>query len=207
MRPSADGRDTRNARGRATIRAIEHEAVRLALENGAAALTVDQICDAVGISQRTFFNHFDAKDDALLGWDLPQLSEQRTREYLADSSVGVLSGAMGLVDLPAELTEDPDLAHARFRVLTQSPALAERQGARLRPLAAEVAEIVRLKLTSIAGPDIGEERLQTAAALITQMAASLTLRPVLESPPQGAGALPDPSSGLEELRWVWERLI
>jgi len=181
--------------------------VRLALENGAAALTVDQICAAVGISQRTFFNHFDTKDDALLGWDLPQLNEQRTREYLADPAVGVLSGAIGLVDLPAELVDDPELAQARFRVLTQSPALAERQGARLHPLAMEVAGIVHLKLRSIASDEISEERLRSAASLVTQMAASLTLRPALEPPIASPTAAPDPLGGLEDLRWVWSRLI
>src|SRR4051812_45996541 len=134
MRPATDGSDTRNARGRATIRSIEREAVRLALEHGAAALTVDQICAAVGISQRTFFNHFDTKDDALLGWELPHLNERRVREYLADPKAGVLTGAIGLVDLPTELIDEPELARTRFRVLALSPALAERQGTRLRPL-------------------------------------------------------------------------
>ncbi|NEM91974.1 TetR/AcrR family transcriptional regulator [Galbitalea soli] len=222
MRPSADGRDTRNARGRATVRSIEREAVRLAQLHGSAALTVDQICEAVGITQRSFFNHFDTKDDALLGWELPRLSEQRTREYLADPQVGILSGALGLVELPSELTEDPDLVHARFRLIADSPWLIERQIGRLRPLAADVAEIVELKLRSVAGPDADAQQLRSAAATITAMAASLTIRPPLGEPEIGmagvgvapvenAGTpLPDPaaaSSGLEQLRWIWDRLI
>jgi AcrR family transcriptional regulator len=222
MRPSAGGRDTRNARGRATVRSIEREAVRLALEHGAAALTVDQICEAVGITQRSFFNHFDTKDDALLGWELPRLSEQRIREYLADARVGILSGALGLVELPSELAENPELVVARFRVLADSPWLAERQAARLRPLAVEVARVVELKLRSVAGSAMDDEKLRSAAATITAMAASLTLRPPIgpeqfTMPAPGAGddgrpdlPMPNPAaaaSGLDELRWIWDRLI
>ncbi len=219
MRPSADGRDTRNARGRATVRSIEREAVRLAQSHGAAALTVDQICEAVGITQRTFFNHFDTKDDALLGWELPRLSEQRVREYLADPDVGILSGALGLVELPSELAEEPQLVQARFRVLADSPGLAERQAARLRPLAMKVGEVVTLKLRSIADADIDARTIGSAASTITAMAASLTLRPAIAPPeplPGGAGpaelptSMPDPAaatSGLEDLRWIWDRLI
>jgi AcrR family transcriptional regulator len=218
MRPSADGRDTRNARGRATVRSIEREAVRLAQEHGAAALTVDQICGAVGITQRSFFNHFDTKDDALLGWELPRLSEARTRAYLADPNIGILSGALGLVELPSELTENPELVQARFRVLAGSPWLIERQVGRMRPLAAEVAGVVELKLRSVAGPDVDAQQLTSAAATITAIAASLTIRPPMGPPASGMTEvperpemqLPNPSaatSGLEDLRWIWDRLI
>lgn len=219
MRSSADGRDTRNARGRATVRSIEREAVRLAQIHGAAALTVDQICKAVGITQRSFFNHFDTKDDALLGWELPRLSELRVREYLADPNVGILSGALGLVELPSELAEEPELVLARLRVLADSPGLAERQAARLRPLAMKVGEVVNLKLRSIAAADMDASMIAAAASTITAMAASLTLRPTISPPAplsDGAGrtevpaSIPDPaaaSSGLEDLRWIWDRLI
>lgn len=207
MRPTTDGRDTRNARGRATTRSIERHAVRLALEHGTAALTVDQICAAVGISQRTFFNHFDTKDDALLGWELPQLSEERVREYLADPRVGVLEGAIALVDLPSELSDDPELARGRYTVLTRSPQLGERQAARLHPLALEVAEIVYLKLRALSPSDRDDALLRKAAGLITQMAASLTLRLALE-PLDPAAAVPSPSASvLDDLRWVWPQLI
>ena len=207
MRPSADGRDTRTARGRATVRAIEQQSVRLALEHGAAALTVDQICAAVGITQRSFFNHFDTKEDALLGWDLPRLSEQRAAEYLADPAVGILSGAMSLVDLPASFLDDPELMRDRFIVLSGSPALAQRQAVRMLGVARAVADVVLVKLQSIAAPDADPHQLQAAAHSITAMAAGLNLRG--SEPFGGPPAFPPPGGGtaLDELRWVWDRLI
>ncbi|MBK4347061.1 TetR/AcrR family transcriptional regulator [Lacisediminihabitans changchengi] len=225
MRPTADGRDTRNARGRATVRSIEREAVRLALQHGPAALTVDHICEAVGISQRQFFNHFDTKDDALLGWELPHLSAERRQAYLDDPAVGVLTGALTLVELPTEITEEQELVHARLRVMSAAPWLAARQTARMLPIAGQVAAVVELKLRTIAGADIPEDHIRSAAALITAMAAALTLRPPMPLPGPGdtnltatadlpaiaaPPGLPNPaatSSELENMRWIWNRLL
>lgn len=40
---------------------------RLTLEHGLTGFTVEQLCDEVGISRRTFFNYFPSKEDAVLG--------------------------------------------------------------------------------------------------------------------------------------------
>lgn len=52
-----------------TRTALRRAAVRLYLERGPSAVTVHDICEAVGISPRTFFNYFDTKDDAVFDWD------------------------------------------------------------------------------------------------------------------------------------------
>ncbi|NGO69075.1 TetR/AcrR family transcriptional regulator [Streptomyces boncukensis] len=52
-----------------TRSALRDAAVRLYLERGPAAVTVQDICEAAGVSQRTFFNYFDSKDDAVFDWD------------------------------------------------------------------------------------------------------------------------------------------
>lgn len=184
---------TSNARGRATARAIEVAAVRLASEHGAAALTVDQICAQAGIGQRTFFNHFPTKEDALLGSELPVLNEQRVREYLSDPHAPVLTAALGLVDVPGVGDE---LTALRVRVLGTAPTLAERQASRLRPLAAEVQGIVRLKLQAIE-PDMDDTDLDAAAALVTLLASTLLLQ----------GTTPGQAPPLGPLRRVWDRLL
>lgn len=184
---------TSNARGRATARAIEVAAVRLASEHGAAALTVDQICAEAGVKQRTFFNHFPTKEDALLGSELPALDEQRVREYLSDPHAPVLTGVIGLVDVPGAGDE---LTALRMQVLASAPTLAERQATRLRPLALEVQGIVRLKLQAIE-PDMDDADLDVASALITQLASTL----LLQADTTGEG------SPLDTLRRVWGRLL
>jgi AcrR family transcriptional regulator len=50
--------DTRAALAAATL--------RLCAEHGLAAVTVEQIATAAGVSYRTFFNHFSGKEEALL---------------------------------------------------------------------------------------------------------------------------------------------
>lgn len=193
-------RGNSNARGRATARAIESAAVRLATQHGAAALTVDQICAEAGVAQRTFFNHFDTKEDALLGQELPKIDEQRTREYLSSRETGVLSGALRLVDLSPLESDNPELLLARIEILKSSPALAERQASRLRPIAEEVRGIVLLKLKDL-GPERPSDDLEFAASLITQMASSLLLTTAL---PTNDGPMSRP---LEGLSWIWDRLL
>lgn len=212
MRPTDDGRDTRNARGRATVGAIEREAVRLALAGGVAALTVDQICAAVGISQRSFFNHFDTKEDALLGWDLPRLDEQRVAAYLADPDVGVLTGAMNLVAMPREFLDDPRLMAARWQLLSSTPTLGERQVARLRPIAQLVEGVVHRKLAALVASGIVTElddaALHRAAATITTIAGALVAQPPGLAP--GPPRRPDPlrtAEALHGLRGVWDRML
>lgn len=50
-----------------TSRGLVVEARRLFGERGLAGFTVEELCDAVGISRRTFFNYFASKDDAVIG--------------------------------------------------------------------------------------------------------------------------------------------
>lgn len=189
-----------NARGRATARAIESAAVRLATEHGVAAVTVDQICADAGIAQRTFFNHFDTKEDALLGKDLPWIDEQRAREYLSSTTIGVLAGALNLVQLPTPGDSDHELLLARIALLSTSPALAERQALRMRPLADEVQSIITLKLNDLA-PDRSPQELNSSAALITQIASTLMLTSALP------GLENSPTPTLHDLTWIWPQLL
>lgn len=62
----AGRRDRKKAETREALRSA---ALRLALEHGYEQLTVEAITEAADVSQRTFFNYFASKDDALLGPD------------------------------------------------------------------------------------------------------------------------------------------
>lgn len=134
------------AQGRAAVTsaAIEKSALELALTHGYAHVTVDMICEAAGVSQRTFFNHFPAKDDAILGRDLPRIDERAARRFIV-SSGPVLLDALELVDLPAKEGEVPRIDE-RMRVIAQSPTLMARQMERVTALEAELRDIITVRL-------------------------------------------------------------
>jgi len=65
-------------RTRALRRRMVVEARRATLEHGLHGFTIEQLCETVGVSRRTFFNHFASKDDAVLG-----IEQGATEEMLA----------------------------------------------------------------------------------------------------------------------------
>ncbi|OUS97684.1 hypothetical protein CA951_01275 [Rhodococcus sp. NCIMB 12038] len=52
-----------------TREALHRAAVRLYVKRGPDSVTVNDICNATGVSRRTFFNYFESKDEAVLDWD------------------------------------------------------------------------------------------------------------------------------------------
>ena len=69
----------------ATHSAITSAARALTAEHGLAGFTVEELCDQVGISRRTFFNYFPAKEDAVLGAPAT-LPEELTGPFVAAGS-------------------------------------------------------------------------------------------------------------------------
>jgi AcrR family transcriptional regulator len=59
-------RERKKAETREALRAA---AIRLFLEHGPSAVTVNDICEAARVSARTFFNYFESKEAALFAWD------------------------------------------------------------------------------------------------------------------------------------------
>ncbi|WP_421762430.1 TetR family transcriptional regulator [Devosia sp.] len=58
--------DLRQRRKLETTKLIREAAIGLARDNGVQTVTVEAICEAAGISQRTFFNYFPFKEAALV---------------------------------------------------------------------------------------------------------------------------------------------
>lgn len=61
------------------------EARRATIEHGLHGFTIEQLCETVGVSRRTFFNHFASKDDAVLG-----IEQGATEEMLGAYASGAL---------------------------------------------------------------------------------------------------------------------
>lgn len=72
----------RERKRRQTHAAIEDRATRLVLDRGLDIVTVEDICTAVGISRRTFFNYVDSKDIAVFGNTPRSPQQEEIAEFL-----------------------------------------------------------------------------------------------------------------------------
>lgn len=151
-------------RARATADAIESAALDLVLERGYDNVTVDLICDAAGVSQRTFFNHFPTKDDAMLGRDRPSIDQHAARRFIIGNGP-LISDALALIAPP-----DPDkpssLLAARMRAIASSPALLAGHTGRITELDTELSEIITLRLEN-QRPDAEPREREADAAMVS----------------------------------------
>lgn len=172
MGDTADSVGLRERKKRATQLAIERTAIDLALEHGYDNVTVEMICDAVTISQRTFFNYAGSKERAVLGIDPPLPGEEARGAYVAGM------GGTPLRDLVAMIATmfsssgksvEADLFRKRRQVLEANPTLALREFARMEETQTAVVDLVRTRLLAD-DPD----RDETDASAEARMTVSLT---------------------------------
>ncbi|GAA0965288.1 TetR/AcrR family transcriptional regulator [Actinocorallia libanotica] len=159
----------RERKKRATRAALVEAAVRLAAEHGAENVTVEAISEAAGVSPRTFFNYFDARDDVfvMIGAE----SSTRIRR-------GVLEAPSGLSPLEAlreamaaelaEVEQEHELWSLHAEVLRSSPHLLVRGLCVHMADEIELAETLAERVGSRPGgraEDSGEEDGQRRPAL------------------------------------------
>jgi AcrR family transcriptional regulator len=65
---------------------LETAAVTLVLHDGLEHATLDAICESAGVSNRTFFNYFDSKEDAILGLTDSEITDDSVAEIMAAHS-------------------------------------------------------------------------------------------------------------------------
>lgn len=157
-----------------TAQAIERNAVALVIEHGFDNVTVDMICSASGVSQRTFFNYFKTKDAAILGAAPPRLDERHVREFLASDGADLLGEILGLLAtlVPVD-PADRALARERVRIITANPTLLHREMERLLEVRAEVEEILHLRLRRSAPAEEPEDDTRSQAALLSHLLAGV----------------------------------
>ena len=182
-----------------TTAAIERAAIDLVTEHGYDQVTVDMICHAAGISQRTFFNHFKTKDAALLGSDEPAIDQQAAREFIV-SDGPLLAEATGLIRIaPDRLPVDPSIIMRRITAISQNPALLARQMDRLSAIEAELRQIIELRLRQDAlRVGVDEDALADLpeeAEIITHLLAGLMRYVGLSWARRAAEGGPAPSEG------------
>ncbi|KUI21685.1 TetR family transcriptional regulator [Mycobacterium sp. GA-1285] len=115
--------DQRRARGQRNREALIAAAIELFTTNGYEQTTVEQIAELAGVSPRTFFHHFAAKDDILFHGYAERLAEA-TRRFRAVSS-GSLGDALAETSeaVATAITDNPGIFLVRARMYGDLPAL------------------------------------------------------------------------------------
>ena len=159
---------------------IRRTAIALTTEKGLAAVSVQGICAAAGVSSRTFFNHFRSKDEALVP-DLPDFCDDARRAFLAADEPDLVT-ALGTL-----LGDHVTRTHARgdegsdplvMRSLVEAnPELLPRALAVFGALEQRVTELVARRT----GRAPGDLR-----CIVAALAATSALRAVVMSLPAGA---------------------
>nr|WP_231700896.1 TetR/AcrR family transcriptional regulator [Arthrobacter sp. zg-Y750] len=109
----------------ATRAAITAAARTLTAAKGVNGFTVEQLCERVGISRRTFFNYFPAKEDAILGSPADDLPEDLVRRFIeggASSAPGTLSSTLvpDFVELAVGMTERMAMSRTEMAQLKEA---------------------------------------------------------------------------------------
>jgi AcrR family transcriptional regulator len=155
------------------------------------------ICAASGVSQRTFFNYFKTKDQAILGAEPGRLDERRVREFLASDSPDLLAGILDLLATLAPVgTDDRALAADRMGIISRTPALMQKEIERLSDVYEELREVLYLRLRRSAPANEPPEETRAQSALIAHLIPGI-LRFTLEQ--QNSGTPGHPHAETEQL--------
>ncbi len=99
----------------ATATRLSTVARRLTAERGLTGFTIEELCDEVGVSRRTFFNYFPSKEEAVVGITDDDELGRFVEEFLARGSRGWSAVVDDLIELAASHARDAGLAeHADF---------------------------------------------------------------------------------------------
>lgn len=135
--------DLRSVRRRQTHDVIARAAVQLALERGAAAVTVDAIAAAAGVSRRTFFNYFPSKENALIQGP-PEPSDEEVERFVTDTGLSWLEALRLLLIDHASLIEGRrSEVLDSHRLLRANPELLAPLHARFAEFEESLADVVR----------------------------------------------------------------
>jgi AcrR family transcriptional regulator len=138
----------RERKRRATRLAIQQAALRIAIEHGLSAVTVDEVSRRADVSPRTFFNYFPSKEQAILGDDptLPQGKDVET--FVAGGPSGELLADLGtlLVHSAHELIDERGLIGERQQVLRANPELFSQRMASMKEFQAGIQTVVEQRL-------------------------------------------------------------
>ncbi len=204
MTPNSNSNPPKLSAGAKTAARIQQVAVDLVLEHGIDGTTVEAICKAAEISERTFFYHFPTKESALIGIDLPTIDEKQAREFLAAPAGDIFTDAMALLPFQIGSTLDPSLMFKRLEMMQKNPALFSSHLLKLMSVRAEHMELIYLRLRRTAPSEMTDGQVREAAEFISEITASF-LRTEMERVMR-SGETPNPKPfedvGSKIAKWV-----
>lgn len=138
----------RERKRHATRLAIQQAALRIAVEDGLGAVTVDEISRRADVSPRTFFNYFANKEQAILGDDPRLPDDAALQAFVEGGPSGELVPDIGalLVHSAQAFFTERGLVAERQQVLRANPELFSRRMASMQEFQAEVQAAVARRL-------------------------------------------------------------
>lgn len=125
-----------NSRGR-----MQQAALRLFAEQGYDETTAQQVADAAGVSQRTFFRHFRDKEEVLFAADDHLMAAIRSGVDRVPADAAPLAVVLaGLRSLTAELEQMGDELRTRADIISRHASLTGRDLAKQARWAAALAD-------------------------------------------------------------------
>ncbi|AEG81310.1 TetR-family transcription regulator [Corynebacterium ulcerans BR-AD22] len=130
-----------------THQAIEDSATRLVLERGFSNVTVEEICEPVGVSKRTFFNYFATKDDAVLGTGPRKPTQQEKEAFLSTEHEDLPNAVLSmLVKLIFDPTRDEYFSAStqkrRREIWEKDPVLMQQHFGRFHQTNSELEKLI-----------------------------------------------------------------
>ncbi len=115
----------RERKKRETRDALHHAALRAVLDRGLSQVTVEEIAAAANVSERTFFNYFSSKEEAVIGLDPSHADGLRDAVLARPASEEPVAALRAvLVDFAQHITDDARREwRDRFTAIKQNPEL------------------------------------------------------------------------------------
>jgi AcrR family transcriptional regulator len=151
MDHSVDG--SRKARREELRQVVSQRAIGLFLARGFERTTIDEIVKPLGVSRRTFFRHFETKEDLLFVWyeSLGQKIVEVCAARPLDEAPFV-SACVALRSLLKYYDEDPTWAAAMMKLTAETPSLIAKS---LQKRAMWEVELAKVLAPRIGGKNAG----------------------------------------------------
>ena len=130
----------------ATRHRIEDAATRLVDESSFDEVTIEEICEAAGISRRTFFNYFSTKESAVIGATSEPLTEKQRNDFLSADASNLLQLMVEHIKQHLQTAhQTPEILDRRQRIFAD-PDVSVRAMAFRRERSQETMELITQRL-------------------------------------------------------------